>query len=88
MSGVKLKPEHYRLGRVLNEGLVGLDHWRYGRALWTRVKTRGHAKRCVVCAKDFPKKTVMYSPATYGLNRFHRICEPCMAKIVSGEKLK
>ncbi len=65
---------HYRLYSIkyLDEGLIGLEHIRWGRQLWTICKIRKDHK-CVITEKLIKKGEQAYRPITNGGNRYERI---------------
>jgi hypothetical protein len=67
----------YRNVAVLNEGLVRIEHPRYGTHLWTGGNVRGASKRCENCRKDLKSGERAFKPLSNGLNRGDRLCPEC-----------
>lgn len=71
----------YRVDRQLSDGLVALDHDQYRHNLWHRAVTRKD-HRCARCAGKISCPEHCWRPITHNLNRMHRICIPCMNRLL------
>ena len=58
--------------KYICEGLVGLEHIRWGRQLWSICKLRKDHK-CVMTGKMIKKGEQAYRPITNAGNRYERI---------------
>ena len=60
--------------KYLCEGLVGLEHIRWGRQLWSICKLRKDHK-CVMTGAEIKKGEQAYRPITNAGNRYERIAK-------------
>jgi hypothetical protein len=72
----------YKLAKRLAEGVVVLDHPKYGRTMWVTGKTRRsrtrRAPNCEICKTELASGMLAWRPLTNGYNRMHRICVVCL----------
>ena len=57
------------------DGLVKIEHIRFGRQPWARVKVR-KKHTCAMCKEDIGEEA--YRPITHAGNRYERICLACI----------
>ena len=74
-----LRKEPYRI--VLHDaGLLFIQHWQYGRQIWTlstrNLSAKYHERPCAKCGVRLGAAKA-YHPITNGNNRMHRICVKC-----------
>ncbi len=58
--------------KMLSDGLFGMEHIRFGRQLWARVKMK-KAHRCIITETIIQKGDEAYRPLTNAGNRYERI---------------